>query len=327
MPEITVADVHVDRLITDLSVDWVQAADRYVSPFVFPIVPVNNRSDLFLIWDRGSMLRNEMSVRPIGERPRQVKRTSTTGTYLCEERALEYPLDDRFRANRDEPFDDDIGAAKYLTAQAWIDADSRWAASFFKAGVWTTDVTGVAAAPGADQFLQFNQSGSKPFDDIRAQIKAVDELTGFPPNVAVLGSDVWNILADHPDALDRIKHVMVGIVTPQLIAQALGLNRVLVAGGIENTAAEGATDVFARIVDPKGVLLAHASDNPGRDRPSGGYTFAWQRLIPGATNSMGGVIERGREPLAHSDIFQVRTATDPQLVAADLGVFMASAVA
>ena len=75
------------------------------------------------------------------------------------------------------------------------------------------------------------------------------------------------------------------------------------------------------------MWLGFIEPNPGLDSPTAIATFAWTGLIPGVTNTLGGVIERGRDDRAHSDYFQGRMAWDMQIIAADLGVFFSAAVA
>ena len=104
------------------------------------------------------------------------------------------------------------------------------------------------------------------------------------------------------------------------------VDNVFVCRSIYNSASEGATDSFSYIVDKNSMLLAYIEPNPGIDSPTAIANFAWTGLIPGVTNAIGGVMERGRDERAHSDFFQNRMAWDLKQVAADLGVFFLNAV-
>ncbi len=75
------------------------------------------------------------------------------------------------------------------------------------------------------------------------------------------------------------------------------------------------------------MLLLYIDPSAGLDSPTAIANFAWTGLIPGATNAIGGVMERGRDDRAHSDYFQERMAWDLQKVAADLGVYFSGAIA
>ncbi len=80
------------------------------------------------------------------------------------------------------------------------------------------------------------------------------------------------------------------------------------------------------IADPNAMLLAYIDPNPTIDSATAIARFSWNGLIPGMTNDMGGVIERGRDDRAHSDWFQDRQAYDIRVISQDLGVFFQNAV-
>lgn len=320
--------LHIDRYLTGISVDFVQSDDKFISDKVFPVVPVDKASDKYVIFDRADMWRDEMKVRPLGGKPDEMRWRFSDDSYSVEERALEYVRDDRIAANEDDPIAGDERAMRILNSKAQQNADQRWAAQYFTTGVWTTDQTGVAATPGANQFLQFDQTGSDPIGVVQAALDAVEGLTGFRPNIGVFGVDVRRVLTQHADIIDRVKHTQLGVITDQLLAQMFDLDKFLVARGVKTTSVEGAaTSTFARIVNPKAFLLVYAPPAPAMDEPSGGYTFAWTGLEPGFTNVLGGVIARGRDERAHSTYWQIRSATDFKLVTADVGRFHAAAVA
>lgn len=328
MPNPIPGDLHVDRLLTEMSVSWVQDTGNFVANRVFPIVPVAKQSDIYAVYDKGFFYRDEMQERPLGGASKEAGYGISQGTYRCTEDSLAHKVDDRVRANADQPFDPDKAAMRFLTSQAMIHLDRQWANDYFKTGVWgQTDQTGVAAAPAANQFLQFDQAGSKPIQTIRARASAIGGSTGFAGNKLVMGNDVFDVLCDHPDVIDRIKYTQTAISTEQILASLFHVDEVIVAKAIQNTAKEGQANAMSRIVSPKAMLLVHAADAPSVDTPSAGYTFAWTGLIPGATNAMGGVIQRMRDEMAHSDYFEIRQAVDTAAVATELGQFFAAAVA
>ena len=99
-----------------------------------------------------------------------------------------------------------------------------------------------------------------------------------------------------------------------------------VAGGTNNTAAEGATDSFSYIAD-KDALLAFVEPSPGRYKPSAYYTFSWQSELFGS-NSEGVVIRQYEDvPKATPAVVEGEICVDPKLVSADHGVFYEAAVA
>lgn len=328
MPSPLPADAHIDRWLTDLSVAYIQSAENFVAAKVFPAVPVLKQSDKYATYPKGYFFRDEMGPRPLGGRANRAGYTIGSGTYSCQEDALSHPIDDRVRANTDAPLGPDEAGQRLLSGQAMIHLDRLWAFDYFKTGVWAqTDQTGVASAPTGPQFLQFDQSGSKPIQTIRARASVMAGTTGYRPNKLVLGNDVYDALCEHADIIDRIKYTQRGVATRELLAELFHVDEVLVAQGVQNTAKEGQTDAVSWLVNAKAMLLVYAPPAPSLLTPSAGYTFAWTGLIPGVTNAMGGVIARYREEQEHSDILEIRTAFDTGVVASDLGQFFAAAVA
>lgn len=307
-----------------MAVAWEQDEGNFVAARVFPTIPVMKESDLYAIYQKGYLYRtSQMQKRALGARPAQTGYEITEGSYRAIEWALEHMVDDRERANTDQPLDPDIGATILLTSQAMIQRETLWTTTFFTTGVWSVDWTGVSAAPTGVQFLQWDQSGSDPIQFVRNRINDVGGKTGYRPNKIVFGTTAYEAFLNHPDVIDRLKYTTgpsayAGSVN-QVIASLLDLEEVLVPRGVSNTAAEGQADSISYIANATNVGLFYAAPSPSIRAPSAGYTFAYTGLIPGVTNAFGGVIMRGREELAHSDVFQIRAAYDQRIVATDLG--------
>lgn len=323
----TPSDLHIDQYLTNLSVAFAQDEGKFVADKVFPVVPVTKQSDKYNIYPKGHFWRDEVAPRPLGGRPNQAGYDVESGTYLCEEEGLEHKIDDRVRANADQPLNPDRAGMRLLTEQTMIHRDSDWASSYFAKGVWGTDLKGKSSSPGENEFLQLDQSGTEPVEFLDELRDDLGGATGMDPNTLVLGRDVFRVVKNHPEIKDRIKYTQRGIVTAEILAELFGVDKVVIPGSVKNSSAEGVADAIDFIVGRKDMLLVYSAPNPAIDQPSGGYIFAWTGLIPGATNAYGGVIERGREELAHSDVLQIRTAYDMQVVAPELGIFFEGAVA
>lgn len=319
--------IHVDRYLTNYSVTWAQDQMNFVGRRASSVLPVQQSSDKYVEYDRGYFWRDEMSRRPLGGRPNQAGTKLTEGTYLAEEWALEDFIDDRQRSNTDAPINQDESKTRSLTQKAMIRMDRLWATAFFAAtGIWTTLRVGTASTPGTNQFLQFDDVSSDPIGTVDAAKDAMFQLTGFMPNTLVLGASVRTNLRSHPDIADRIKYVGIGLADETKLQELFDIPNVMTARSIYNTAEEGATDSFSYIVDTTGMWMGYVEPSPSLDSPTAIMCFAWTGLIPGETNALGGVIERGRDDRAHSDWFQNRMAFGYQKISADLGVFFQNAV-
>jgi hypothetical protein len=322
----TASDVHVNAPLTNVSVAYIQAAEAYIADKVFPTVPVPNQSNRYFVYSKADFFRDEAKIRaPATESAGGGFDLDNTPTYAAQVYALHKDVDDQVRANADAAINPDRDATEYITQQLLIRRDKVWAANYFAAGKWGLDLTGVAAAPGANQFLQWNDATSKPCSVIHGEIVRITEATGFKPNTLVLGARTFMQLCDNPDVLGRIQYVQRGVVTPDILASLFGVDRVLVAWATQNTALEGAAAAMSMIANSKAALLVYANPSPSLMQPSGGYTFAWTGMLgAGATGSR---IKRFRMEHLEADRIEGELAFDMKLVASDVGTFFASAVA
>ncbi len=323
----TASELHVDRYLTNFSLAYTQDEANFVSGAASSVIPVNKASDKYVQYNRGDFWRDEATPRPLGGRPRQVEFRTTTDSYIAEEYGLEHTIDDRQRANADDPIRLEESGIRMLTEKHMIRRDRVWATNFFKTGVWPVDQTGTVTGSGGDEFIQFNETASDPILVIDEQKDEITKLTGKRPNTMVIGPAVFRSLRTHATIQEVIKYTQRGILTPDLLASLFEVDRVLIPRSIYNAADEGAADDFQWIVNDKAMWLGYIDPSPTVDSVTAIATFAWTGLIPGATNAIGGVIERGRDDRAHSDFFQMRMAWDMKLVSADVGKFFDQTVA
>jgi len=314
MPQPTASAVHVNRPLTNISIAYLQDQKDFIATKVFPNIPVMKKSDQYFVYEKGQWFRTDAQDRAPGTESAGSGYTLTTADYACKAKALHKDVDDQIRSNADAPINLDSEATEFVTRQLALRREKDWAAEYFTTGKWTGSTTGTDITPSP----LWDAGSSYPFKNIRAQIDSVYKKTGYRPNTLVLSRDVWTVLQDHSELLDRIKYTEKGIVTLDLVAAALELDRVLIASAVENTAAEGATPVMSFLYS-KDAFLCYAAPRPSIMQPSAGYTFSWQGYL-GAT-AEGTRIKRFRMEELESDRIEGTMAYDLKLVASDLGVF------
>lgn len=323
MPQPTRTQVHVDRPLTNISVAYQQNQRDYIAARVFPQVPVQKQSDQYFTYDKGQWFRSDAQIRPPGTESAGSGYTLSTDNYFANVYALHKDIDDQLRANADQPINLEREATRFVTNGLLLKRDKDWASTYFTTSVWSTDQTGVAAAPTTNQFLQWDQAGSDPIQDINDQAIAIKQVTGLMPNTLVVGAEVHNVLRNHSTILERIKYTQSGFISEDLLARAFEVDNYLVARAVENTAAEGATASMSFMFG-KQALLVYSAPNPGLLEPSGGYIFAWRGLL---NNAFGTSIRRFRMDNLRSDRVEGEMAYDMKVVAPDVGRFMNSAIA
>jgi hypothetical protein len=329
LPQPTLSDIHVNVPLTNLSIAYLQDQKEFVADKVFPIVPVNHQADRYYLYNRDQFFRTDAAERALSSESEGSGYTvDNTPSYYCKTYALHKDVDDQIRANSDSVLNPDRDATEFVTRQMLIKRELIWTTNYFGTGIWTggsgaTDQTGVAGAPGANQFKQWDQPNSTPIEDIRKQALQVKSQTGFRPNKLVLGPYTFNSLINNPEIVDRIKYTQAEPVDMQLLAKTLGVAEVVVPESVQNTANENATAVYSFIYG-KAALLVYAAPAPGLMVPSGGYTFSWQTYLNGTATT---AIRRFRMEHLRSDRVEAEMSFDMKLVGASLGVYFTSAIA
>ena len=63
MPQPTTGDVHVDAILTNMSIAYMQEAYAFVAGKVFPTVPVSKQSDKFFTSTQADFIRDQVELR------------------------------------------------------------------------------------------------------------------------------------------------------------------------------------------------------------------------------------------------------------------------
>lgn len=306
--------------------------NSYIAGRVFPIIPVQQRSGRSWTFDTGSWLRSSAEERPpstpsVGSG----YRLAQADLYYARVYAIHKDVDYQTRAETEANgfYDIDAVSVRWATRQLLLKRELIWANTYFKAGVWTGNLTGVAATPAAGQFLQWNGASSTPIDDIANQALNQQELTGFRPNTLVISPRVRQALLRNAQVLDAAKSVanVTGEPLPNdaLLARVLGVDRVFVASEMYNSAAEGLANAIGPIYG-RHALLVYSAPDPSMELPSGGYTFTWNGYLNDGGFEGNRVTTFYMEEIK-SDRIEAEMAFDMKIVAPDTGTFFANAIA
>lgn len=325
MPQPTASDLHVNRLLSDVSILAVQDESEFIASQVFPDISSDNQSDLYATYNSGDFNRDTMEKRADGAPSRGDGWRVSNDSFLCDVFALHHMVSDRRRGNTDEPFNEDEDAARFLTHKALLKREREWTDNFFTAGVWTGAVDTASGSLSGTSFVpttKFDNASGVPIKCFKEQLVANKELTGFRCNTLVMGEIVWNAIQESADFLARITggatNQNPAVVTKEQLAAILGIDRVLIGGAIRNTAKEGATDSNAFMFG-ESALLCYVPKRPGKRIPSAGYTFTWKQY---GAYSNGFRIKKFRDERAASDCVEIEAAWDHKVISATMGAFM-----
>lgn len=329
MPQPTITQVHIDRAVSNILVAFLQKQEAFLSNVLFPRVPVPNKSNLYFVFDRAYWLANRTRKRAAGAEAPRGAYNITTQTYTTERDAFGFAIADPIRSNADAPLDLDRQATELVGQQMLLAQEVDFQSKYFTTGKWTGSSTGSDITPA----VTWDDPSSTPVEDVRKQMRYVQSQTGFRPNCFALGRATFDRLCDHPDIIDRIKHAAQTNNTPataneQTLAAIWGLDRIVVANAVQNTAAEGKAASYGFINGTGNALLVYAAPAPGLMVPSAGYKFVWTANGGAGTPNASGIeLKRYREEKLESDIIEAGIWYQHNLVAASLGVYFSNAIA
>lgn len=325
MPQPTISDVHVDAILTNISVAYMQRAENMIADKVFPVVPVDKKSNKYFTYDKADWFRDEAQRRAPGTESAGGGYNLSTDTYSADVWAFHKDVDDQTLANADTPLNPLREAAEFVTSRLLLRREVQFVSDFMTTGVWATDVSGVSSSPTTSQFYQWSDyTNSDPIEDIEEGKEKVLSTTGYEANTLVLGYQTFRQLKNHPDIVDRYKYTTSSVITEEMMARLFGVDKILVAKSVRNTSSEGLAASYSFNFG-KAACLLHVAPNPGLMTPSAGYIFAWTG-VSGGLGSTIGTSQFRMESLKAARI-EAEVAFDNKVVASDLGYFFATAVA
>jgi hypothetical protein len=155
VPNPTPGAVHVDVLLTDLSVAFLQSSTKYVADRAFPRVPVAKRSDIYAVYSQADFLRDEVAPRGPGAAPVRIGyNTDNTNKYYALEFAAEHIIDDQVRANASGPYMPEEDAVKFLTQKMLIKREV-FATLADKVPSYINDVTDLSGTIKQDEIKEY----------------------------------------------------------------------------------------------------------------------------------------------------------------------------
>ena len=317
MAQPSLGDVHVDQALTDFSVAYFQDDPRFIARQFAPVVPSAKQSNKYYVYTKAETLRTDAQKRAPGTKAARRTHKLSTDTFFCDVYSIAEAVSEQVLANADPAIDPEEDAAEQLAQDIKIRMEVDFATAAFGTSIWGTDVT------GGTNFTKWSDPSSTPIEDLATGCDTVDGESGHMPNTLLIGADVWRELRHHPDIIARLPDNAPRIATTSFLGNLLDLDRVLIARAIRNTAQEGLTASYSRIMSD-GALLAYVDPSPGLKRPTAMRMFTWSGLAgmsEGIRTKRFDLPEQDAYPLVETD-----AAYDFKVTGSDLGYFFTDAV-
>ena len=302
--------------------DLESRARGFVGLDVCPAIEVPSASGAFPLIAVEQLLQDPETERGPGSGYNKRQFTYGKGAFVTVEQGLEVPVDSRHAAGLSLAFDEHRVAASLAFDGVLRAAERRTAALIFNATTWT----------GSKLFLdvttEWSAIGATARADVKAAIARVKANSGLTPNALIINDAVYQNLLDNTLLLTRMENV--GVRDPSdteinatTLAQALGIERVIIAGAKHASSIEGATMVFANIWSSEYAMICRVATTSDRSEACIGRTLHWDQ--DGGT--IGGTIETYRDEETRGDVVRVRHQVQEKVMYAEAGFLLGNITA
>ena len=306
---------HIDKPLTDMSIGFLQNDTDFVARLVFPTKAVKKQSDKYFKYNPRDFARSDAKLRQAGEESQGTGFSLSNDSYNADKYAVHIDITYDDITNADSPIDLESSAAEVLAHQMLIKHEILFASAAWGTGIWGEDVLGSATTKWDDY------GASNPIQVIDKASRNVHLKTFKTPKTLILGQDVALALKEHPDLVSRIQYTSDASIDTALMARRFGVDRVIVAKGVLDSASEGTSAAsMGFLLNPKSALLVYSPATVGTMTAAAGVNFAWTGA-PQLPRPMGVVSRRFDMPEKQSMRIESEIAVDVKITGADLGVF------
>jgi hypothetical protein len=299
-------------VMTGIAAKFMQDSNGFVGRRLFPIFNAGLQSAAYYVFDKANLLNFPQNIQraPGTGYSRSLMKLSDD-TFNCREYGHEEPVDDGEREKYGIALDADAAATRRATNVIMCNHEIRVKTKATAAGVPTS-------TPGT----KWDQANSDPVGDVDVAKGTILQGCGMPANTMLINWDNFRILKEHAKVTDKIKYTQKGIVTLDMLAGVFGVENMLLAYTVQNTANEGQA-ITPSFIWGDAVILAHVEAAQDLMSPNFGRTFAWTKF----TGQDGVLVDTYREDKVKSDVHRAVQWTDEKMVGTDCGFYLSNTLA
>lgn len=263
------SDFVVDPALSNVSIKYTN--ESFIADSIFPVLSVSKMSGVYYVYDK-SNLRVDKTLRAIGAASNEVEHSASTVSYRTDDHALKEFVPDQIQDQADSALDPLVDATESVTEKLMLDRELALATLITN----TSNVTQNTTLSGTSQWSDY--TNSDPIADIRTARTTIHSATFRKPNTLILGKQVFDVLADHPQIVERVKYSAMGVITEELMARVLQVEKIIVGEAGYNSAAEGQTDSLSYVWG-KNAIVAYVAPRVGLRQVSFGYTITYGNRV------------------------------------------------
>lgn len=272
MPQMTPSAARViDPVLTEIARGY-GGNQSPVADVLFPTVPVGQRGGRIISFGPDDF-KLASTQRSPGANTKRVQFGYSSGSFALVDYSLEGSVPIELMQEAEAVPGIDMGASAVRQVRNIMSLEREKQAADLALNAASYDAANKITLAGNDQWHQYAQAASDPFDDINVGKEAIRSKIGRRPNVLVLGPKVLTALRSHPKVLDRLSTA--SDRPPATLAQLAALFELerLVEGGSVYHNGTNFVDVWGTF-----ALLAYTT--PGSlaemGSPNFGYTYQLQ---------------------------------------------------
>jgi hypothetical protein len=329
------SQIMVAELESNWSLAYRQEQTNFVADQWFPMIGVKQIAGLYPKWAKENAFTPKAGTWRPGSIPNQGElKVDAPGFFACQRYAFEMPLLADLPYVAAEGYNIEQATTQMVTDVMQLNKELIIANQFFKTGVWSIDITGVNSSETwavgevttGETFRRFNDADSDPLGLFKDAKLAIKQKSGMKPNTLIMGEKVYEAMRINPQLISLYRNPQGSERVPtklneQMIAQALDVEKIIVAGAMYNTAAPGQTVTLDWIFG-KSMWLGYVT-TPGPLKTIAGMNLSFNEPLGGFDTALAQVPDLH----AHTTWYQGFQCFSPVVMAPDAGLFMADAIA
>ena len=238
------------------------------------------------------------------------------GSYACDEFGWEEPVDFSEKMDYEKHFNQEVEAGEICVDTILRDLETD---------IVSTITGGSAHSANAVSVKWSTAATATPKSDVNTGIKTIMQNCGVMPDTFACSWQTFQNLMATDEVQERVKVTqaidLAGFeAQKQLMANYLGVGRVVVANAVNNGAAEGLAYSASDLWGDAYGFLAVTNDRNLKARPQAGRTFIWNKL--GGNNIY--LADSYTEDQTKSEIIRVHNARTIKTIQATTGYLLSN---
>lgn len=323
-PSAALATLRPDLAASFEQYDLDASQQGFIGHNLLTVIDVPVQAGNFGIIPIEQLLQTRTTLRAPGSGYGRSQYTFKPGTFATKENGMEEVVDDREAKMYANYFAAEVVAAKRARDAVLRNAEVRIVG--LVTDTTNTFQSGSNLSGGVGTSWKTIAS-SDPVTDANTAIQAVYKNSGYKPDTCVMSFKKFGDVRRSASLINQIKYSgiddpkMPWSIVANILAQAFGVDRLLIAGAQTNSANEGQSASLATVWPDGSVGFYVTSDNQDFRQPCVGRTFHWSA----DGSSIGGTVESYRDETVRGTVIRVRQDTNEQVLYPQMGYILTGA--